>query len=101
MPLAPIYRVDELRALEARAAGTPLMERAGLAAASVARDLLVHRPPTVLVLAGPGNNGGDTFVVARWLKAWFFDVNVVFHADAGRLPAGAANAYRAWLGAGG
>src|SRR4030081_3756408 len=39
----------------------------------------------VLVLAGPGNNGGDAFVVARWLKAWFFDVEVAFTGDAARL----------------
>ena len=101
MPFDPVYRVAELRVLEAKACDAPLMERAGLAAATVARDLLATQPPRVLVLAGPGNNGGDAFVVARWLKSWFFDVNVVFHADAGRLPAGAANAYRAWLGAGG
>ena len=90
MPLDPIYRVAELRVLEAKARDAPLMERAGLAAATVARDLLATRSPRVLVLAGPGNNGGDALVVARWLRSWFFDVNVAFHADATRLPADAA-----------
>ena len=101
MPLDPIYRVAELRALEAGAAGQPLMERAGLAAAGVARELLAGRPATVLVLAGPGNNGGDAFVVARWLKSWFFDVVVAFRGDAARLSADAAAAHRNWLAAGG
>jgi ADP-dependent NAD(P)H-hydrate dehydratase / NAD(P)H-hydrate epimerase len=101
MPFDPIYRVAELRALEASAAGQPLMERAGLAAAGVARELLAGRLARVLVLAGPGNNGGDAFVVARWLKSWFFDVVVAFRGDAARLSADAAVAHRNWHAAGG
>ena len=60
---------------------TAVMERAGLAAAEVARAMGGERGGAVLVLAGPGNNGGDAFVVARWLRQWFFDVTVVFRAD--------------------
>ena len=101
MRLEPIGRVADLRAVERAAAGEPLMERAGHAAASVARDLLAGRAPRVLVLAGPGNNGGDAFVVARWLKSWFYDVVVAFHGDAARLPVDASSAHRAWLAAGG
>jgi hydroxyethylthiazole kinase-like uncharacterized protein yjeF len=101
MSLEPIGRVADLRAIERSAAGEALMERAGHAAAGVARDLLVGRAPRVLVLAGPGNNGGDAFVVARWLKGWFYEVCVAFHGDAARLPADAAVAHRAWLAAGG
>ena len=101
MGLDPIGRVADLRAIERTAAGEPLMERAGLAAAGAARDLLAGRTPRVLILAGPGNNGGDAFVAARWLRSWFFDVTVAFHGDARRLPADAAAAREAWLTAGG
>jgi ADP-dependent NAD(P)H-hydrate dehydratase / NAD(P)H-hydrate epimerase len=101
MPFDPVYRVAELRALEAGAAGQPLMERAGLAAAGAARELLAGRSGPVLVLAGPGNNGGDAFVAARWLKSWFFDVVVMFRGDAKRLAADASAAHRSWLAAGG
>ncbi len=45
-----------------RPAAQPLMERAGSAAADVARSMLGERDGSVLVLAGPGNNGGDAFV---------------------------------------
>jgi hydroxyethylthiazole kinase-like uncharacterized protein yjeF len=101
MPLDTILCVSELRAVETRAAGAPLMERAGLAAAEVARSMLAVHSARVLVLAGPGNNGGDAFVVARWLKSWFFDVTVAFCGDAAALAPDAAAAHRAWRDAGG
>ncbi|HTS21250.1 MAG TPA: NAD(P)H-hydrate dehydratase [Casimicrobiaceae bacterium] len=101
MSLEPIGRVADLRAAERAAAGEPLMERAGQAAAGVARDLLSASTPRVLVLAGPGNNGGDAFVVARRLKESFYDVTVAFHGDEAHLPADAAAAHRAWREAGG
>jgi hydroxyethylthiazole kinase-like uncharacterized protein yjeF len=99
--LAPVFRTTELRAIEAAASNEPLMERAGLAAAEVARAMAGERTGKVLLLAGPGNNGGDAFVVARWLRQWFFDVSVVFPGDAARSPPDAAAAHRAYVGGGG
>jgi hydroxyethylthiazole kinase-like uncharacterized protein yjeF len=99
--LEPVFRVAQVRALENRYAGEPLMERAGLAAAEVARSMAADRGGPVVVLAGPGNNGGDAFVVARWLRNWFHDVDVVFLGDAQRLPSDAAAAYAAYLDSGG
>jgi hydroxyethylthiazole kinase-like uncharacterized protein yjeF len=55
----------------------------------------------VLVLAGPGNNGGDAFVVARLLAAAFHEVTVVFSGDPARLPPDAAAALAAWRAGGG
>src|SRR5512135_1854874 len=101
LPPAPICRTAELRVIEAAAAGAGLMERAGRAAAEVARAMAGERSGAILVLAGPGNNGGDAFVVARCLRQWFFDVTVVFRADAARLPADAAAALAASRDAGG
>ncbi len=77
------------------------MERAGLAAAEVARTMAGEGGGAVLVLAGPGNNGGDAFVVARWLRQWFFVPTVVFRGNASTLPKDAAAARRAYLDAGG
>ena len=99
--LAPVYRVGELRGIEAAASGLPLMERAGAAAAEVARAMAGERGGAVLVLAGPGNNGGDAFVVARVLRAAFFDVVVVFRSDGAKLPTDAAKAHREFVAAGG
>jgi ADP-dependent NAD(P)H-hydrate dehydratase / NAD(P)H-hydrate epimerase len=99
--LQPVFRVAQLRALEALHGEAPLMERAGSAAAEVARVMLGDRSGVVVVLAGPGNNGGDAFVVARWLRTWFHDVIAVFRGDAEKLPADAAAAHAAFLHAGG
>ena len=99
--LPPILDIAALRALEAKHAGEPLMERAGAAAAEVARTLAGDRGGPIVVLAGPGNNGGDAFVVARLLRAQYHDVRVVFAGDAGRLPPDAADAHAALTAAGG
>jgi hydroxyethylthiazole kinase-like uncharacterized protein yjeF len=100
----PVLTVADVRAVEALATAGPdapnLMERAGLAAAELARDLLQGRP-AVLVFAGPGNNGGDAFVVARHLKSWWHKVELVFTGDASRLGADARAAHDAWRAAGG
>ena len=99
--LSPILDIVDLRALETRHADLPLMERAGLAAAEVARQMAGERGGRIVVLAGPGNNGGDAFVAARWLMSWFHDVQVVFPVDAPSLPRDAAAAWQAFVAAGG
>ena len=100
--LAPVLRTAELRALESRHAGANLMERAGAAAAAVAQAMLAgSRGGPVVVLAGPGNNGGDGFVVARELRRAFHDVDVVFAGDPERLPADARAAHASYVAAGG
>ncbi len=99
--LAPVYRVAGLREIESRHSSAPLMERAGQAAAGVASAMLGNRAGRVVVLAGPGNNGGDGFVVARRLRERFHDVAVVFRGALDRLPPDAAAALRAMSAAGG
>lgn len=96
----PILQAQALRAIEtAHAAATPpLMERAGAAAARSALDLL---DGPVLIVAGPGNNGGDAFVVARRLKAAGHAPTVLFAGNPEKLPADARAAHAAWLTCGG
>jgi ADP-dependent NAD(P)H-hydrate dehydratase / NAD(P)H-hydrate epimerase len=100
MGLLPVYRASDVRRIEAAARGQPLMERAGAAAAGVAR-ILGDRGRSILVLAGPGNNGGDAFVVARRLREAQFHVGVVFCGDPASLPGDAADAHRFFVQTGG
>ena len=79
----PIYLTEQIRRMEQAAADAqpPLMERAGAAAAGLAARLVSERSKDVLVLAGPGNNGGDARVVAARLQERFFRVTVVAAGD--------------------
>lgn len=52
------------------------MERAGAAAAEIAARLVSDQRKDVLVLAGPGNNGGDARIVAARLREQFFRVHL-------------------------
>ena len=94
----PVYSASEIGEIENLAAGS-LMERAGLAVAEFSAE--EAKGNRALVLAGPGNNGGDAFVAARHLKSWGFDVALVFVGEESRLPRDAAQAYRAWIDSGG
>lgn len=76
-------------AIEGGVAGATLMENAGRAVA----DEVAKRFPeveSVLVLCGPGNNGGDGFVAARHLMERGYKVRLGFDGDLGRLPKDAA-----------
>lgn len=102
---APVYRTADVRAIEAAVLkgpdAPPLMKRAGSEAAAIARDMAGDSGRPVLVFAGPGNNGGDAFVLARELRRHWFNVKVVFDGDPGRLSRDASAALRSWLDAGG
>ncbi len=85
----PVYRTGDIRRIEAAAgdARPALMERAGLAAADFAVRVMPDAGKDILVLAGPGNNGGDARIAARILGERFFRVTLVAAADAASLPA--------------
>lgn len=96
-----LYFARSLRQIEARHADENLMQRAGLAATDWASELAGQHNQPVLILAGPGNNGGDAFVAAQLLRQRFFAVSVVFAGDAKNLPADARNAWQDFVADGG
>jgi ADP-dependent NAD(P)H-hydrate dehydratase / NAD(P)H-hydrate epimerase len=77
MPLLPVLPITALRELERRHAQEPLMQRAGAAAADIASAMLAGRTGRIVVLAGPGNNGGDAYVCARRLHERGYPVSIV------------------------
>ncbi|BBK32093.1 hypothetical protein STHU_27270 [Allostella humosa] len=95
LTVAEMARADSA----AIAAGTPgiaLMEAAGRAAAvAIARR---WRPCPVTVLCGPGNNGGDGYVIARWLERAGWPVSVASLIDRSHLAGDAAHHAAAWTG---
>lgn len=79
--------------------GYGLMERAGSAVADVCMSFLeAETKSRVVVLCGPGNNGGDGFVAARMLRAAGCEVTVGAMVPVARLRADASQAAQAWSG---
>jgi hydroxyethylthiazole kinase-like uncharacterized protein yjeF len=92
--MQPLWTAAEARAAEAEAEGrglpvSVLMENAGTALAAAAQQLAAAQG-RFLVVAGPGNNGGDGFVAARKLRAAGRRVSVWRVADAAKLKGDAA-----------
>ncbi len=78
--------------------GVELMEKAGVAVA----DCVARQYPlgaNVVVVAGPGNNGGDGFVAARVLAARGYKVRILLAGERETLRGDAAEAARKWKGA--
>ncbi len=93
-------RAAERAAIESgKVTGLALMERAGagvVAAIGEAWPRLAARPHRATILCGPGNNGGDGFVVARLLRQAGWAVEVFVFGDPARLPPDARANHDAW-----
>jgi NAD(P)H-hydrate epimerase len=90
-----IYRADKA----AETAGVPsldLMKNAGREAAQVVERH--YGPCPVSILAGPGNNGGDGYVIARYLAHHGWPVTVWRLGNADRLTGDAAVMAGRWTG---
>ena len=85
---AEAMRAAEQASIDAGTSVEELMERAGAALAEAAYRFAGPMP--VLILCGPGNNGGDGYVAARHLAERGVDVRVAAIAEPSAGPAKAA-----------
>ena len=96
-----LLTVDQMYAADAAAiaGGTPgsvLMENAGRA---IVREIRRRwKPCGTVILCGPGNNGGDGFVVARHLAEAGWSVTLALLGAAADLKGDAARAAGLWAG---
>ncbi|WP_227711846.1 NAD(P)H-hydrate dehydratase [Sneathiella sp. P13V-1] len=90
-----MYAADKA-AMEGGVPGLTLMENAGQ---SIVREIEARwAPEPVLVLCGPGNNGGDGYVIARALAEKDWPVRVVVFGDPEKLKGDALEMYRRYTG---
>ncbi|MCC7276536.1 MAG: NAD(P)H-hydrate epimerase, partial [Alphaproteobacteria bacterium] len=95
LTVAEMARADAL-AMAGGVPGAALMEAAGHAVAvAIAR---AWSPRPTAVLCGPGNNGGDGFVAARWLARAAWPVRVALLGDRAALKGDAAHHAALWTG---
>ncbi|MBV1865001.1 MAG: NAD(P)H-hydrate epimerase, partial [Rhodobacteraceae bacterium] len=104
--MTELLTAAQMRAIEQAAiasgevTGLELMERAGRGVVEAVFEewpemaITSHR---AVVLCGPGNNGGDGFVVARLLKEWGWEVEVFLYGEVGKLPPDARVNCDRWL----
>ncbi|RCK49723.1 hypothetical protein TH44_14085 [Thalassospira xiamenensis] len=91
-----MYEADR-KTIDAGTTGDVLMENAG--AAVVGEIVSRWTPRSVAVLCGPGNNGGDGFVIARLLRNAGWSVRLGLLCDAEKLTGDAALNAGRWDGA--
>ncbi|WP_136442304.1 NAD(P)H-hydrate dehydratase [Pacificoceanicola onchidii] len=103
--MTELLTAAQMRAIEQAAiqsgfvTGLELMERAGQGVVEAVFEEwpeLAEGTRRAVVLCGPGNNGGDGFVVARLLKERGWTVEVFLYGEADRLPPDAKVNYERW-----
>lgn len=104
--MSELLTAAQMRAIEQAAiesgdvSGLELMERAGKGVVEAIFEEwpeLAKTSHRAVVLCGPGNNGGDGFVVARLLKERGWRIHLYFFGDPDALPADARANYDRWL----
>ncbi|WP_051608876.1 bifunctional ADP-dependent NAD(P)H-hydrate dehydratase/NAD(P)H-hydrate epimerase [Fodinicurvata fenggangensis] len=95
LSVAELYRADQA-AEEFGVSTRALMENAGAAVSRAIFERWAPRP--ILVLCGPGNNGGDGYVIARHLADAGWPVEIAALGQIGKLPPDAAWHASQWQG---
>jgi NAD(P)H-hydrate epimerase len=98
---AEMREVDRLTTERHGISSLQLMENAGRKAADAALSVIAGRENVrICVLCGKGNNGGDGFVFARYLREQKFPIKVILFAQAEEIRGDAVKNMKRWLDAG-
>ncbi|MFN4201920.1 MAG: NAD(P)H-hydrate epimerase [Tabrizicola sp.] len=100
---AQMRAIEQVAIASGEVTGLELMERAGRGVVEAIFEEWPELRATshrAVVLCGPGNNGGDGFVVARLLREWGWEVEVFLYGDPERMPPDARVNHDRWLGMG-
>ncbi|MEJ6649847.1 MAG: NAD(P)H-hydrate dehydratase [Burkholderiales bacterium] len=105
MHMVPVYQTEQIRQIEEHIFSLDpkpdLMELAGKTVAELAIQVTPNHARTVLVIVGPGNNGGDGYVTARHLKNANFHVSILAPLDTRQNSPEAISALNKWKLTGG
>lgn len=99
-PAAQLREIDRRAIADYGTAGYTLMCRAGEVALAALRSCW-PAAQRIIVACGPGNNGGDGYVLARLARQQRLDVRVLTIADPDRLGGEARQAYEEFIASGG
>jgi hydroxyethylthiazole kinase-like uncharacterized protein yjeF len=100
---AQMRAIEQAAIASGEVTGLELMERACKGVVEAIFDEWPELKTTshrAVVLCGPGNNGGDGFVVARLLKKRGWTVEVFLYGDPEKMPPDARVNYERWRGMG-
>jgi len=89
-----MYQLDQRTMQEFPISSQVLMEIAGLKATQKIVDLFPINKYRYLILTNHGNNSGDGFVIARWLKNMSADVEILFLGDEQKMSPETKNNYQ-------
>jgi hydroxyethylthiazole kinase-like uncharacterized protein yjeF len=105
MNTTPVYYTEHIRQIEEYLLSLKpqpqLMELAGKTIADLTASVATDQTRSILVIAGPGNNGGDAYVAARHLKEGNFNVTVMEPIKPTSVSPEKENAIRKWVEIGG
>ncbi|MGJ8584850.1 MAG: NAD(P)H-hydrate dehydratase [Marinosulfonomonas sp.] len=96
---AQMQAIEKSAILRGEVTGLALMEAAGQGVVSAIFEVWPELAATshhATVLCGPGNNGGDGYVIARLLRNWGWEVSVFGFGALDKLPPDAATNCARW-----
>ena len=92
-----MYDCDRYTIREMGIPGKELMENAGRGSAEYLRDILLANGEHVLIFCGSGNNGGDGFVIGRYLQSWGYHVEIIVTGKCDKMTTETSENYHACL----